>query len=205
MDVSAVFIAVVAGFLYYLTSIFYMGLSSMNRNFFLPAKYFFRREDVQMITPISKETYKWDTFVKWKNTAGHYLIYISKGNAITIPKSAISAQDVSTFEGLLADNLRVSPKIRTRPKTWTGASIGLLIISIVFVLAWLLSIYVASQVGDSILTDSPTIAVGLIMWSLPLLLVIEFGILIHKRKTDSKRRNNVIPASILLTNAAMLV
>ena len=87
--------------LVYSVSILYMGLSSKNRNFFLPAQYVFNDEGVSIKTTISDETSKWDIFIEWKKISGYYLIYVSSRNFLCIPKLVIPDQEIPAFESLL--------------------------------------------------------------------------------------------------------
>jgi transposase InsO family protein len=58
-------------------SILRAGLSSKNRNFFLPVKYVFTDEIVTLTSPISTEMIKWEAFIKWKGISKYYLLYLS--------------------------------------------------------------------------------------------------------------------------------
>lgn len=87
-------------------SILRAGLSSQNRNFFLPIKYVFTDEIVTITSPISTETIKWQAFIKWKRVSKYYLLYVSKNSFLCIAQPSIQKQDVPVFESLLANNIK---------------------------------------------------------------------------------------------------
>jgi hypothetical protein len=90
----------------YSISILRAGLSSKNRNIFLPLRYEFTDDIVSITSPISAETAKWEAFIKWKKLNNYYLLYVSNHGFLSINKSSIPAQDIPEFESMLSTKIR---------------------------------------------------------------------------------------------------
>jgi hypothetical protein len=86
--------------------ILYMGFSSKNRNLFLPRQLVLNADSISITTPTAQQTAKWDAFVNWKRIGGYYVIYTTVATGLIVLKSAISPQDIPTFESLLSSNVK---------------------------------------------------------------------------------------------------
>ncbi len=87
-------------------SILSVALPSKNKNMYLPVKYVFNDDKVNVVSSISTGEVKWDAFVKWQEIANYYLLYVSNQQFICIPKSSIPEQDVTKFETMLSNKIK---------------------------------------------------------------------------------------------------
>jgi hypothetical protein len=100
-----IFLVVLFGFGIYLNLISEKQ-NIMNRNLYLPVKIIFSDSEVNIETPVSRETLKWNAFVAWRKNRWFYFLYSSSQSFISIPKSVIANNDFVTLESILSRNIK---------------------------------------------------------------------------------------------------
>jgi hypothetical protein len=89
-----------------LIAVFINTFSSKNSNYFLPNQLTFDEHVISHISPLGKGILKWEAFKSWKKIAGCYVLFPSRLTFIAVPQSTIAAQDITTFESLLRNNIK---------------------------------------------------------------------------------------------------
>lgn len=77
-------------------------MSRKTRRAYIPVKYTFNESGVVKETAASRQTLKWNAFVRWRRVGAYYLIYTTKRSFFVIPKAKIPEGKITAFENLLS-------------------------------------------------------------------------------------------------------
>lgn len=200
-NISVTFPLVIVGLviLYLIGIALYMGVSPQNRNFFLLRNYVFSEHDVLVNTPIGQSTYKWDAFVNWKKVAGFYLIYASRMTFYPVPVSLIPYRELSEFEALLRSKIKSH-----RGKRLAWRMKGLLALDVLISLWWLFGVYGAHLNEFGFFASLPVYLLIVLLFAPVALLLTEFGLLVSRSRSVSRKTTLILLILHLLTFVGML-
>jgi hypothetical protein len=80
-------------------------LAKKNRRAYSPIKYTFEESGVTKETAKVSQSFKWNSFIRWRKIGSYFLIYASKRSFFVIPESKIPKEQVGWFENLLSRNI----------------------------------------------------------------------------------------------------
>jgi hypothetical protein len=89
-------------------------VAKKNRRAYFPVKYTFEESGITKETASVRQSFKWNSFVRWRKIGPYFLIYASKRSFFVIPESKIPKGQVNWFESLLGRNIvkRSSRRVR---------------------------------------------------------------------------------------------
>ena len=77
-----------------------------NQPYFLPTRYEFSKRGIEISTSQGQSQLTWEHFARWKIMAQCYVLFLTGGPILAIPRSALSTTQAPKLESLLRNHIK---------------------------------------------------------------------------------------------------